>query len=97
MITEKMKETLSSLLSNYPIVINQEPNQAEWLEAKSPRCIIEMERANGYVAAFDTSYGLTIVFSEDGEECSWGKNSANLPGVICLNKEYYGIEKYLWF
>ena len=103
MLTEQMRKTFSALLTNHLVVINQEPELEEWKSLGEPRCLIEVERENGFVAAIDAAYGLQIIFSEDGKFCSWGhhetslKNDETLVEAVCLDKNYYGVSKYLWF
>jgi len=97
MLTEEMKNSLFEANSNYPIVINEDLGLEDWIAAGRPRCIIEVERKDGFVAAIDVAYGLMMLFNENGKFFGAGRYDVVINDVVLLDKAYHGCSKYLWF
>jgi hypothetical protein len=72
-----------------------------WEKAGRPIlwCTVEKEYDYGeFVAQVDIGYG-AVRLIKDGKEIARGKHAAisgNNARVIVLDKEYFGLEKYIW-
>ena len=63
----------------------------------SPICLVEVERAGGFVGAIDCAYGCLYLFTESGKLVATGKYNVVTSEVVFIDKDYYDCEKSLWF
>ncbi len=66
----------------------------EWQDAGSPHQWVLVQRGGLYTAWVDVAYGAVAIFSEN--KFTSGKFMCHLDDVVCLDKDYYCLDTYLF-
>lgn len=76
--------------------------QERWESEGKPHIWITAETQGGYEVQVNTAYGgIRLLLNDEivavGDTMATYINSDNSIEVVVLDKEYYGVSKYLWF
>ena len=77
------------------IIVSKQQSLDEWEAAGKPHTWILMEAVDGYELYIDCAHGHMAIF-EHGKLLGDGKDHISVPGVVVMDKDYYGTEKYIW-
>jgi len=68
---------------------------SDWEEAGRPHCWVHVEKEGEYSVEVDMPYG-AIRLLKNGREVRRGKWGIFMKKIVVLDKDYYGVHKYIW-
>ena len=90
-MTERQVLTFESMEAYRKVI----PNSTAWVKADSPICWVLVETDGAYQCYLDLGYGGMKLICGGEYELAAGY-MVQLNNVVALDRDYYGVHKYIW-
>lgn len=81
--------------STRPVMTGDIQDLNRWIAVGKPHTWTIREVEGDYSLALDTGYGELALFEKD-KLLGRGRRELIFPGVVVIDRDYYGTHKYIW-